>query len=224
MKYLEEALDWGAELIVLGVFINDSEDARDADLSARKEELLPRVPTGLGRTLLQTSRALAWIYMRAENMRRNRAGRAYLEYILDPDYQGWKKFRKAIHRFEAGCRERDARLVAVIWPSMLRLEGGYPNRIAHERIASVLADAAVPYLDLLAEFEDKSSMRLAAYPGIDLHPNEIGHRIGAAAIFNYLVEEGHIDPSYRPAHSWVPSEGHYRKEVRRKLSPEHFPP
>lgn len=222
LKLLDKALDWGADLVILGVFLNDTEDARDPDVIARKEELLPRVPTGVWRHFLQTSRSLAWIYSHSENIRRNRVAVAYQEYLFEPDYSGWKTFREAIRRFAFKCRKRDVPLLAVIWPSMQHLGAGYTLRTAHERMASALKDAGVRCLDLLPEFEGKSSMRLAAYPDIDLHPNEIGHRIGATAIFYYLLKSGLIDPSYQPATHWVVSEGHYRKKVLRARSPEHF--
>ncbi len=223
LEFLDLALDWGAELIVLGLFLNDTEDHKDAELDARRQAMLPRVPTGFARRILQGSRALAWLYLRYEDIRRYRVALALQEDMFAPDYPGWKKFRQAIRRFGAVCSERDVRLVAVIWPSMGGLGPGYPHRIAHEWMARALKRAGIPYLDLLPEFEGKSSLRLAAYPDIDVHPNEVAHRIGATAIFEYLLESGQIDSSYKPAWNRVAGEGHYRKYVRRKRSPHYFP-
>ena len=77
---------------------------------------------------------------------------------------------------------------------------------------------------MLDTFEDKSSLRLSAYPGIDVHPNEVGHRVGATAIFEFLLDDGHIDASYKPRFNRVGGKQYWLKRARRMRSPLYASP
>lgn len=95
--------------------------------------------------------------------------------------------------------------------------GRYPLQFAHDHIHHVCHDGGIPYLDLLPAFQETSSDRMQAIPGIDPHPSEIAHRIAAEAIVAYLLEEGHISDGYRPEErsSEVPLHAIWRKTIER---------
>jgi hypothetical protein len=210
-QFLDKALDQGADLIILGIFLNDTQTRHDPVIAARSV----RIPTGWRLGLVRSSRALAWIYLRYENVRRNWTFDQHQEYLYSPDNRGFRLFKRAIRLFARTTREREVGLVAVIWPNMFALGSDYPLAIAHERIAQVLGQARVPYLDLLDEFMDKSPIRMAAFPGVDSHPSEIAHRVGATAIFEYLVAGGHIDSSYQPRQQRPMGDAYWLERVRR---------
>lgn len=192
--YLDSALEWGADLVILGIYLNDADLPRDPVFAARFVRALQ--PWQI--KLLERSRALAWIYLRYENARNNASLQDRLEYRFSSDSKGFRRFQRAIRYFERETHLRKVGFVAVIWPNMFALGPRYPLELAHQRIAEVLEEAKVPYLDLLDEFRDKSVVRMAAYPGVDAHPSEIGHRVAANAIFQYLIAEGHVDSAYKP--------------------------
>ncbi len=194
LELLDWALDWEADLIILGIFLNDTEVPGDEEFAAR----FTSSPTGWRLQALTSSRALAWLYLRYESARNNLSLDEQLEYLFAPDYEGFKKFKRAIRTFARKTRAREVGLVAVIWPNMFALGPDYPLEMPHERIAQVLSDAGVPYLDLLDEFRNTSPVRMATYPGVDSHPSEIAHRVAATALFTFLLDGGHVDGSYRP--------------------------
>lgn len=219
LAFLEEVLEYGPDLMILGIFLNDVEDRGDPRVRKFLEDMQPRAPTGWKGSILRSSRALAWIHLRLDSMRCYREALAFQEYCLQPGYPGFKRFRRAIRRFAAVAGREDIDLVAVIWPSMGGLGRAYPHLPAHLRIRSVLRRAKVPYLELLGAFENKSSLRMALYPDIDNHASELAHRIGATAIFEFLLAGGHIDPSYEPRRYRIGGRGYWLGRTRTKLSP-----
>lgn len=212
LPLLDKALEAAPELVILGIFLNDTQLKGDERLESRSV----RIPKGWRRTVLRSSRALAWIYLRSENLRLNATSDAHQEYLYSPENEGYRLFVQAIGEFKERTSRNGAHLVAVIWPNMFALASDYPLHLAHERIGEVLRDAGVPYLDLLDEFRGKSPYRMAAYPGIDSHPSEIAHRLGASAIFDYLLAEGHIDKAYRPRKQLRMGDNYWLGRVRKK--------
>ena len=192
--FLDRALDWGAELVILGVFLNDAKPPGDQDIASR----ITLKPPPWQLALLRRSRALAWIYLRYENALNNWALQDQLDLLYSDENPGFKMYKKAVRYFARTTRKHDVGLVAAIWPNMFALGPHYPLELAHERLGQVLSDAGVPYIDLLEDFRMTSPVRMATVPGVDSHPSEIAHRVAATAIFHYLLEEGHVDGSFRP--------------------------
>ena len=212
LPLLEKALKGDPDLVILGIFLNDTQVKRDPRLESRSV----RIPTGWLRELLSRSQALAWLYLRSENVRLNLTSDAHQDYLFSPENQGFRRFQGAIRKFAEKSRRKGARFVAVIWPNMFALDGRYPLELPHERIAGVLNEAGVPYLDLLPEFRGKSPIRMAAYPDIDSHPSEIAHRVAATAIFHYLIDQGFVDRSYLPRKQQAQGDAYWLERVRRK--------
>lgn len=219
LAFLDDVLEYQPELLILGIFLNDFEDRGDPKVQEFLRAMKPRQPTGWRRSVLRSSRALAWIYLRLEYVRTRRVAVAFQEYSLRPGYPGFKKFRNAVGKFADSARRHDIRFVAVIWPTMGGLGPNYPHFQAHLRIRSVLRRENVPYLELLGAFRDKSSSRMAIYPEVDEHPSEIAHRIGASAIFEFLLANGHIDSSYEPWRNRVGGRKYWLARTREKFSP-----
>ena len=213
-QFVREALDWGADLVVLGIFLNDTEFHADRNRHEWSERIRARVPEGWKREVLRGSRALEWLYMRYERSRATREYLRYYEYLWDPDYEGFRRFKEAIAMMTRSCRREGVEFVAIILPGLGRLGDDYSKGWIHERIAGVLEDNDVRYLDLLPAFLDKSEMRLNAYPGVDGHPNEIGHRIIAHHLFRWLLDAGILDASYEPVNKVA--RGYQRRTWRKK--------
>ncbi len=219
LRFLDQVVAWGPDLLILGVFLNDTEDGRDRELARYRDALSIRVPSGWALRLLRASRLAAWVHLRLEARRTYQAALDLQEHVFAPGYSGFELFRRALGTFARTCRENDIDLVAVVWPSMGGLGPDYPHRLAHERLAKALRRARIPRLDLLDEFLDKSPLRLAVYPGVDNHPNEIGHRIGATAIYRFLVLKGYVGPAYRSVQKRRASSAYWLRRVQRQRSP-----
>ena len=224
LRFLDAAMAWEPDLLVLGIFLNDTEDPGDAQLGEYRQAMSPRLYGGWTRRVLRTSRLAAWVHLRLAYIRGHRAALALQDRVFTPDYPGFVRFRQALRRFKRVCRTNDVKLVAVVWPSMGGLGPRYPHQIAHQRLGEALKEARIPYLDLLEEFQDKSSARLAVYPDIDNHPDEIGHRIGATAIYRFLVRSRTIDRVYASDSGARMNPGYWLRRVRRKRSPQFFVP
>ncbi len=196
MRFLRRAVAAEVDLILLGIFLNDTE----SDESGRwRGDLSPRQPTGLKRRLFETSRAFAWIYTKLELARVQRAWIDYIARLYEPDSRGFKEFERALEVFGKTSRGSGIPVVAAILPPPGALGAEYPFAFAHEAIAATLAKNDIPFVDLLEIFRGRSGLRLSVLPGVDGHYNEIGHRLAAEAIFGWLLKQGHIPIEYNPA-------------------------
>ncbi len=215
LKFLRQALAAEVDLIVLGIFINDTESNQSR---AWRRQLRPRIPTGWKLELLQTSEALAWIYSTLEQARIQREWVEYIHRIYEPDTRGWKDFARAVRRFGEISRANGVPVVAIILPPPGVLGADYPFEFAHQAIRDQLESSQIPYLDLLDIFRGRSGLRLAVLPGVDGHYNEIGHRLAAEALFGFLLKEGHIPIDYNPALAESQPRRYWLKQLREAKS------
>jgi hypothetical protein len=197
MSLLEEALAWKAELVILGVTLNDTEDhSRSREIARRRARILPSPPP----RWLTFWRTGSLLYTRWSAASSRRKFTEYYRWLIDEEYSGWKRFRKAVSVMKGMCDRQGATLVAVIFPLMshdLR-EGRYPFVESHERMAAPFREEGVPVVDLLKPFTGMSPSRMQAIPAIDPHPSEIAHRIAAEAVFETLIRRGLVSRGYRP--------------------------
>lgn len=194
-RFLRRAVANQPDLIILGVFLNDSETFK---MGRWRRELQPRVPSGWRLRLLQTSRSLAWLYQRLEERRIGRSWMQYMHRLYEPEFAGWKQFNGALKSFANTCRAAEIPLVAIVLPPAGALGPEYPFEFAHEKIHEALKGQGIPYFDLLDVFRGRSGLRLSVLPGVDGHFNEIGNRMVAEAVFGYLLRQGHIPAAYNP--------------------------
>ena len=204
LRFLPDALAAGADVVVLGICLNDTEDMhRPEEYKGWRQEAVPRVPGGWAGAMVRRSRLLHWLNLKREFLRTRRAHLAYYRRIYDPAYSGWKRFEEALGAFRRQCRDAGVPLVALVFP-MLSWDMGrdtYPLRFAQDAVLGVLSDSGIPAVDLLRTFEGKASVRLEVIPKIDGHPNEIAHRMAADTLFRFLLEEGILDSAYIPEHA-----------------------
>jgi hypothetical protein len=219
LEFLNEALGNDPDLVILGICLNDTEDwTRPKEFMRWRDERMPRVPKPWLAFLLQHSRALNWIYKKAEDRRCNRAFLANFEQLFDPAYSGWKRFTGALHEFQTRCQAHGAKFVAVIFPELSRVND-YPFDYVHERIRAALAKENIYCLDLLNDFRGKNPDRLQAVPHIDGHPNEIGHRIASESILEFLLANRLIDPGYLPKNRTGDGNAFWKRVADRMQNP-----
>jgi hypothetical protein len=224
LRFLRSIFRWKPQLVILGVFLNDSEDRSDPKNWELRAELMPRVPEGRLRTVLRGSRALGWTWQRLEAMRQRRAAAAYSALVFDPAYSGWLSFERSLDAFAERTRERRVPLVALLFPQLDGV-GPYRDALGYQRMLAALTERSIDTLALAPYFEGKSPERTTVYPGIDGHPNEIAHRIAARALLDFLLDHSYVDEAYRPLTSERRvGRDEWLRRVRRFKDPLHFPP
>jgi lysophospholipase L1-like esterase len=220
LAFLKKAIRQKSDLILLVVFLNDSEGPRDAEFKRWRKKIQPQLPSPQVAALLRRSHAATWLYQLGARYRSSRNARAYYrEFLLDPQYKGWIRFEQAVRKFRESTDEASIPLVAAIFPAMGTLGPAYMHQLGHQRMGAVLDENGIPFLDLLTHFADKSPARMAAVPRLDNHPNEIGHRIAAEALLEWLLSEGHLDEVFRPNRAKNLPLSDWEKKVRRSRSP-----
>lgn len=118
-----------------------------------------------------------------------RKGQQFVDYhqALFRDPELWERFSGALERMKGLCKQSGVPFAAVIFPLLTKdLSGGYPFIELHHKISRKLDFLEIPSLDLWSAFEGLDGERLQVIPGRDSHPNEIGHRIAAEAIYDWL--------------------------------------
>jgi hypothetical protein len=197
ISLLKQALAWKAELVILGVVLNDTEDrTRPREIALRRASIYPPPPP----FWLTSWRTGSLLYSRWSAGRSRTSFAEYYKWLIDEEYSGWKRFTKAVSVMKGMCDLQGATLVGVIFPLMshdLR-PGHYPFIENHEKMARPLREEGIPVIDLLEPFTGMSPARMQAIPAIDPHPSEIAHRIAAEAVFDALLQRGLVSKGYRP--------------------------
>ena len=198
---LEEALKWKANIVILGICLNDMEDwAAPKELMRWRSTLLPRVPTHWLAGVFRFSRALSWIYTTTQQAEAHWGELLYYRRLYNSSYKGVRRFRESIEIMNIKCREANVVFLPMIFPLLSEKfqKGCYPFEYAHEAIHSRCEELNIKYLDLLPAFRGASPDRMQVIPGFDPHPNEIAHRMAAETLLLYLLDQGVIPKEYKP--------------------------
>ncbi|MBI4878868.1 MAG: SGNH/GDSL hydrolase family protein [Planctomycetes bacterium] len=194
----EVALPLRPDLVVLGYALNDAEEPLfrpHASGMARwprevevPENLPPPAPRAglLGR--LRLVRLLDAALAARESTRRT------IEHYLAlyaEDARGFAQGRAALAEIAALCAEHDVPCWVLIFPVLHRLDGSYPFRSIHERVAAEARAAGLQCIDLLPLLEERDARALWVHP-TDQHPNEVVHGIAAAALARALEADAGV--------------------------------
>ncbi|MBI4451962.1 SGNH/GDSL hydrolase family protein [Candidatus Woesearchaeota archaeon] len=185
IKILQQyALKYNPDIIIVGYVLNDFRDAASqnkrnfylfwADKYIERKSYLYSLIKKSGVNLLESigviksyQKAIAESFYSDKNKEINRA------YILEMD-----KIAK----------NNNATLVVVAIPFIYNLDD-YPFSHAHEFLKDTAAQNRILYLDTLPQLSkfNESDIVVSRY---DWHPNEMGHKIIAESIYNYMLESG----------------------------------
>jgi hypothetical protein len=180
----DEGFAYAPDVVLLGFVLNDSEDAAAAETRRVADWAEPRKPAprfwdGSALARLVGNRIFATV----ENRRRVAN---YLSMYED-GASGWRASRAALSKIGALCRERNVPFVVVIFPLFGNpLDGSYPFRALHHKVARAAEDAGAQVVDLLPAYEGLRWDVLVVNGAADEHPNEIAHRIATDVILHAL--------------------------------------
>lgn len=99
--------------------------------------------------------------------------------------QFWLMQQRYLLAIRDACRRNGADFRLVIFPMLFGLESGYQFRDVEDEIARFAREAGIPVFSLTPSFLGKRSRSLWISPN-DQHPNELGNRIAADALYPYL--------------------------------------
>ncbi len=197
----KRALDEGADLILLQITLNDPElkPYQPHGITIRKNDqgaIVVDTSGGSASWLRNHSRLYAFLFGRVNVYKQ---GKSYEEYFRDlfSDKSAMTKFDGALQEIKKSADEKNVPMLAVVFPLFgSKLDDAYPFKVIHKSIAETLDKLAVKHLDLEAFYQGIPADRLQVMPGEDYHPNEIGHRIAAEAIYCWMKKEKLIPPEF----------------------------
>lgn len=184
-----EAIKEQADLVILQITLNDA-------------ELKPYTPTGIQEGMpdkfgpVQLSpnmqfltrhwKTLDFIIKRIHNTRTHTAYRDYFIELFD-NPRGWKMFSQSLTKIREQCAQSNTQLVAVVLPLFgATIDQSYPFRDLHAKIGGLLDQLQIAHEDILDAYNGIPTEVIQVIPGVDRHPNEIGHRIAAEQIYMAL--------------------------------------
>jgi hypothetical protein len=177
------AVDGRIDDAVYVLCLNDIEAFDDPTMS--KSSSLSRFePPGF---LFRDTYFFNWLYFRTQSLFQSQA-RSYYSFVKDY-YQGdpWLRFREALARTSALCREHNCRFRVAIFPFLHNLGPDYPFREIHRQIKADCEQLGIDCLDLDPALAAHSDERLTVNP-FDAHPNERAHEIAGEALIDWLTD------------------------------------
>ena len=184
----EDAVDPFAPDLVVAVFF-----LRDAVAGTTSMQQIDKIRDGMRRL---AGESLLFRYSHTYRYFREHSELAelshkYLEHIR-AGYLGsadqtreWQRAQVNLLTINRQTLERGARFAVVIFPVLIELHERYPLAGVCEVIEDFCRDHEIPALSLLPTFMNKSAPSLWVSP-CDQHPNERGHALAAAAIYEFL--------------------------------------
>jgi len=104
--------------------------------------------------------------------------------VYRPDAQGYRTMRAALHDLATIAKQRGIRVYLAMTPDVHDLVD-YKFGFIHQEMARVAAEEGFRYVDLLPPMRNLTPRELWSMPG-DPHPNGLGHRLMAEALYPAL--------------------------------------
>ena len=185
----KQALDEGADLIILQITLNDPE-IKAHKPTGLTENMTDRFgPLKLKGTIKAIARhwkTLGFVLTRLHN---SRTHQAYTDYFtgLFMEEKTWKPFTESMGRLVGLAKESKIPIVAVVFPLFgMPMDATYPFYPIHSKVRDLMTSLEVPNLDVSDIYKGIPLEHLQVIPGVDRHPNEIAHRMAAEHIYLWL--------------------------------------
>lgn len=108
----------------------------------------------------------------------------YYKSKFEPNYDGYKKAKSSLAILKNHCDATQKKCLIAMMPDIHNFDP-YPLHFVHENIKKLSQNLGLKYLDLYPYFDAIDTKRLwNSYN--DPHPNELGHKIIAEAIYKTL--------------------------------------
>jgi hypothetical protein len=128
------------------------------------------------------SRLMALIGERREAARvAHESTRWYQGIVGEPNREGWQATLTHLSEMDQAMRARGGKLVVVLWPLLIDLDGDYPFEVAHRTIRDALEARHITFHDTLPAFRGHDAKSLWVHP-TDRHANARAHAMFAHEI------------------------------------------
>ena len=162
-------------------------------------EVARRTPApGLSAWLFEQSRLYALVWTRLENRRMHRSLGDFYRSLYVGEH--WEDCRRALRRMRNLARRSQIPMALVIFPVFdSPMDERYLYADLHDTVAQEAESLKIPVLDLLRVYWGMDARRLAVIPFSNAHPSEIGHRVAAEGIRDFLIRQRLIPRvAYKP--------------------------
>jgi lysophospholipase L1-like esterase len=187
---VRKAIQEEADLILLQITLNDPEIKAGTPIGITVfDKFGPPKYGSFVKAVVENSKFVAFVASRLHN---SKTQREYREYFFDlyENPRSWNQFQKSLAKIAELAKNANKPLVAVVFPLFgLPMDQTYPFYPIHEKVSSALNELNVKHRDISDIYKDIPLERLQVIPGVDRHPNEIGHRMAAEAIYDWLNQQ-----------------------------------
>lgn len=194
---VEKAIREKADLVILQITLNDPEIK-----PYRPTSLIGGVVDRFGgvhyeKGLFAHWKSAAFVATRIYNWQ---SKNKYVDYFfrLYNRPKPWGQFSQSVRKIYRETKEAKIPLVAVVFPLFgLPLDETYPFHPLHEKIQELLKSEGIAQTDLFNAYAGIPLDRIQVIVHKDFHPNEIGHRIAAEKMYEFLESSRLIPESSR---------------------------
>lgn len=133
-------------------------------------------------------KALYYAYVIFEEHRVEKMG-GLANLLYSESATNWLNTRNALKEFAEITKKNKINSLLVIFPRFESLNDNYPYKKAHQLIKDVCVEAGIPVLDLFDTYKgmNTEALRLSEKKFDWWHPNKLGNKIAAEAIYKYII-------------------------------------
>jgi lysophospholipase L1-like esterase len=133
--------------------------------------------------------ALLGLLQRKLAQRRLAAERRDFGAVVRADETEWKLTQAGLLDMQQRLREKQIGFVVAIFPMLSQLAGSYSYGELHDMVRAFCREHGIACVDLLPKFLGRDEYALWVHAS-DQHPNDVGHRLMAEGIHEFLREQG----------------------------------
>ena len=104
------------------------------------------------------------------------------------DNPSWANVKSVLTRAKQRLESEDIQMVVSVYPVLFHLNGNYPFRGIHRKIAEFCRLNEIPFVDLLDAFSGQTDSELWVHSS-DQHPNDIAHRLAAGTLAKFVARQ-----------------------------------
>jgi hypothetical protein len=189
---VKRAIAMQSDLIILQITLNDPEIKPYRPTALIVEQKME--PTGI----FKISKLASFVKSRLDATRSHHEYREYFFELFNKP-KTWANFEMPVRQIKKLAEEGKIPLVSVVFPLFgYPVNSEYPFRPIHEKVAGLMKEVGIESLDITDAYLNQPLDRLQVIPVEDRHPNEIGHRIAAEVILEWLREAGKLPAEVFP--------------------------
>lgn len=172
-RYLTKLTDLKPDILVVQYFVNDAEV----------------LESGGGNWLLANSELAVTLWIAFNRVFKPSGNQSLIDHyksVYDPATRGYKNMKASLKKLSTYASQHQISVVLAMTPDIHMLEN-YPFDFIHQDVENISKNLGFTFVDLLPGLSAMDSKNLWAMPG-DPHPNSMGHKIMADAIYPVLDE------------------------------------